>query len=72
MISAKVLLDIDEDYFSVHYDGSEKLSEKTVRGDLATWLFDNDGAGREEMKEKLPHDLYVKVLEDYIDGEHDT
>jgi hypothetical protein len=72
MYSSKQLQELDNEYFQhIFEDGEETMDEEEFRHHLATFLFDSDGYGREKIK-KLFSDIYVKVLEDYIDGNHDT
>jgi hypothetical protein len=52
-----------------YYENDRFLKRNLIRN-LATFIFDNSDCYM--IKKHLPHDVYVKVLEAYANGDHDT
>lgn len=56
---------------SSYYDKLLICSYSDVVRDIATFIFDNRDE-RKYFKKNLPVEVYVKVLEALVDGDHDT
>lgn len=72
------LVKLDGQYFrddeGWRSDHPEEFTDEEAAHRLATWLFDNEGDEarlRKKVKEHLP-DVYVQMLECFVDGNHDT
>ena len=73
MITHAQLLKLDPKYFRSFEP--EDLTDEQVAYRLATWLYDKEGWEpilRQKVKEQLPHNVYVEMLENFVDGNHDT
>jgi len=72
MVTHEQLVALDKEYFE--NDEEKEYTDEEAAYHLATWIFDHEGSEqlcRKKIKEQLPH-LYLAVLEDFIDGNHDT
>jgi len=69
------LVKLDSEYFDPKYaDEESDYTNKEAAYRLATWLFDNEGDEtrcRKKAKEQLSH-VYLEMLENFVDGNHDT
>lgn len=68
------LTKLDRRYFKPQGEDKEELTNQQAIHRLATWLFDNEGDAtncRKKLKAQLPQ-IYVEVLEHFVDGDHDT
>lgn len=76
-VKLDVLVKAVPNRFGGDYDDDPEMTYEAAAYRLATYLFDqvDMGIGREDLdnlKNHLPHDLYILTLEKYTMGDHDT